>query len=940
MPDERQKSLVVHRVPLVSFGSSTSCPTLLYFENESEPLIGEEALEKAEKESRIPHINHDFKVALGCKGATGISSQMFPCADGQERPAGALAAEFITQCLRKASSALREAAVHDSAHIIVAEPVSVHSEEFADWLPNYRKSLRDLLENRKIVGIDNLYFGEIEFLPEPLAVFNYYRYGFRHPKLSEKAKYCVLVLDVGGGTSDCSVVETTKDGEISRSGKNARPFGSSSEAVGGHSINHYLAADAIVGLVHSPDEKRKRLSSLKKCLGVTTGRRSYRDLSGEDAAFYDVYQWVLHSVEKAKKRLSAAIASDPRGWVREEPPAAEEWIKLPSNPYSASPIWKDAALSTTRFRDVFKKEIWDAHLKPLVIRTLENAAPALEGKKINRVILSGGTANIGWIGAWIQKDIAALHSAEFVDLKEDYQEIVAKGLAIECARRFFSDTHTSDFEMVTYNPLSLALGAGSHDPKPMALKPASGSALPDLHDKPGAMIESATDMRGYAGEALQWKVVSAMPKPKHLEYYFHAAPPDELFDFPDRIESRLNFDQWTLDVPGDAKFDKHFKVELEIRPDGTVVPTFVLREGKHATMRDRIKGRPFFLDMTSSRTEKQTSTKAYLGFDFGSSNTALAFVSAASVTQTQKDAEDPTWLDLSDLLNRLPSPMASILGLYMEESGDALKRSRRARQFIESALSLLLGAVMADEEKRACKTSHGANHGPLSAFKSSKVSAGPLWNALRTYIDTIRDNGSFTRVLADLRKGPLLESINQAVTRIGEVKHDKVDESAIEWNKPILQLGNLARQVFDKAWFGYFQDGRQRAGRAHVTFRRLTGHGVGAAPTSVVLEKMPEDGQPYLLIPSEKITVPLFPWILMLDSQDSQRRKFLFFDGPEGRQSATFSYRCPGEPQTVSISPEGSGMLDPYFPMVSDMLAGRFLAERINILELPQHEDS
>src|SRR5439155_19854137 len=106
--------------------------TLLYYSTtEAEPLIGSQALKCAEQEEKIPAINHDFKVALGMPAAREHTAQGFPCADGQDRTAVALTSNFLRHCMERASITLKESRVSETAHLIVAEPVSVHSEEKA-----------------------------------------------------------------------------------------------------------------------------------------------------------------------------------------------------------------------------------------------------------------------------------------------------------------------------------------------------------------------------------------------------------------------------------------------------------------------------------------------------------------------------------------------------------------------------------------------------------------------------------------------------------------------------------------------------------------------------------------------------------------------------------------------------------------------------------------
>jgi molecular chaperone DnaK (HSP70) len=111
---------------------------------------------------------------------------------------------------------------------------------------NYRKSIKKALQGR---------FVEIDFMPEPFAVYQYYRYGIRHPLVAEQRKHVALVLDFGGGTFDVSVVETTKSGEISGGGVNSRPLGARSIQVGGYYINRLLAEELLFSVLASRVEK-------------------------------------------------------------------------------------------------------------------------------------------------------------------------------------------------------------------------------------------------------------------------------------------------------------------------------------------------------------------------------------------------------------------------------------------------------------------------------------------------------------------------------------------------------------------------------------------------------------------------------------------------------------------------------------------------------------
>src|SRR5260370_36899102 len=87
---------------------------------------------------------------------------------------------------------------------------------------------------------------------------------------------------------------------------------------------------------------------------------------------------------------------------------------------------------------------------------MEKGNSELAGAPISVVLLSGGSANIGWLKELIHYEFGnqALHVADVLPLS-DYQEVVAKGLSVECTRRFYNET--GEFSSVTKNRLCLYL---------------------------------------------------------------------------------------------------------------------------------------------------------------------------------------------------------------------------------------------------------------------------------------------------------------------------------------------------------------------------------------------------------------------------------------------------------------------------------------------------
>jgi molecular chaperone DnaK (HSP70) len=124
-------------------------------------------------------------------------------------------------------------------------------------------------------------------------------------------------------------------------------------------------------------------------------------------------------------------------------------ISLPKDPFSINGKSINIQFAASDLRQIFISRVWDQRLKAIIARTLQRGREELNGAPISVVLLSGGSANIGWLRELLRRDFAdELAYAEILQLP-DFQEVVAKGLAVECARRFYSQD--GDFSSVTYN---------------------------------------------------------------------------------------------------------------------------------------------------------------------------------------------------------------------------------------------------------------------------------------------------------------------------------------------------------------------------------------------------------------------------------------------------------------------------------------------------------
>src|SRR5262249_28070281 len=156
---------------------------------------------------------------------------------------------------------------------------------------NYRAALKRVLTGN---------IAEVDFMPEPFAVFQYYRYGTRHALVAQKIKHVALVFDFGGGTFDASVIETTASGDISQAGRNSKPLAAKSIPIGGFYLNRMIAEHLLFkGLDKTTDK-----SSVRKALEKFNELKNADDEELSDypsglANCVRNYRRLLRSVEQA-----------------------------------------------------------------------------------------------------------------------------------------------------------------------------------------------------------------------------------------------------------------------------------------------------------------------------------------------------------------------------------------------------------------------------------------------------------------------------------------------------------------------------------------------------------------------------------------------------------------------------------------------------------------
>ena len=229
-----EKEYFINAVKMVDVEGNANIRTALLYRPGNKVLIGSAAVEEA---TTPEELNEDFKVDLGNIDPESRKPRTpFFTAGGIPKSAAQLTADFLHEVIKYTRAWVGKRGISEVTNVLLAEPLALQDELVsAELLANYRNNLRRILTGKG--------FGSIDFLPEPFAVFQYYRYGARHPIVVQQSKHNALVIDFGGGTCDMCIIETTKGGDISQTGRNSKPLAAASKPIGGFFINRIIAED-------------------------------------------------------------------------------------------------------------------------------------------------------------------------------------------------------------------------------------------------------------------------------------------------------------------------------------------------------------------------------------------------------------------------------------------------------------------------------------------------------------------------------------------------------------------------------------------------------------------------------------------------------------------------------------------------------------------------
>ncbi len=792
-----EREFFINAIQMVEVDGDRNIPTALLYRPDGSVAFGNEALAEA---ADVKLINEDFKIDLGRYAPTVQSKRRFKTAVGTEKSAAQIADDYLYEVQKIAKRWLNNHGINECKNLVVAEPLSMHTEEVSpDWLANYRNALRRLLEGKTIFSPTGV---TVRFIPEPFAAFQYYRYGIRHPLVSQRTQMNIMVIDFGGGTCDMCIIETTREGDISGGGRNKRPLAGKSIPVGGFAINRALAEFLIRKL--SPTAQDGQLkTAFREYREWIEGRHALEALDIRYRRFIERFHDLVHRVETTKIALSRSVSD----WSLDSEPRFSVSVSVPTDPFSERTTTSAVSISVSDFREIFVNKIYQPYLKPFFTERLKVGMEVVENAPVSVILLSGGSANIGWLQGLMREDFGEmLHGAPFVQIS-DYQQVVAQGLAVDCAREFA--TGSSDFKGITYNPLFLLLNPDNVGCEPRQFQPKT-TELPEVKSRPGLLLPTASLLASFVDRPMQWKVRLGKAPKHRLDYYFLQSSMD-----PNDVKNLQNVEETTLHTPPNCEFDSFLQTQLTIRPDGTAIPKFTYRSAGGSGREFAKEGRSFFVDMTDA---SGGGGEAYIGLDFGTSNTAVSYIDRTWVNLIETRAKESSWRELGELVDLLPSPLAIPLARYIGDVRDS-SPVPPGFSFLEAALCLLAYVAYSDY----CATPRRGITRFMKGFphRSSSYS----WHLLQSVLGQPNGERVTHQALSRLLERKNQQMLDDITRNWAETRH----EVSLAENNAVLAsvrlLANVAHAVFSRHRFGFFQGVQKERFASRYTGRFRIAHG-------------------------------------------------------------------------------------------------------------------
>jgi hypothetical protein len=492
------------------------------------------------------------------------------------------------------------------------------------WRENFRRHVREVFDELKIQPP--------EFFPEPFAVFQYYRHvEGSFPVVKEPE--IVLIIDIGGSTFNSCIIRTTEAGLLARGGATALPLGLQAELCGGSEIDKELFKVLVKkasnhGIVWKEDPLERIKHKQSPAL--------------------------LH-IEDAKIRLSEEICKKGNVRLADDFSKIAVTVTLPKGDVHPDSDVSES-LTGEDLKDVIR-EMWRRHYGKILCDTVNEARAKLEPlklslEKIDKILIAGGSSRLPFMKEEIHTVLPTQVEKSNIFAGADIGEAVAYGIACECREQAKRDPKLTVGKMAPciLNDLYLGFRHSRRDPIRIPRTKHNGAQL-----QAGQLLSAPFETEE---SILKYEVELPFEVGERIFYSFSDKP---LHESPDLIPLNLGHDVFS--VPQLNKVSIKCELELKIQPNGMVKPTFWLKgKGSLASKQGVSVNCPEFY-FAGFRVKEG---KAYVGFDFGNSNSYL--VKFVSVQQEVKAWQYPEFKIRPKIKDRLQELEIRLVQLHEKGS--------------------------------------------------------------------------------------------------------------------------------------------------------------------------------------------------------------------------------------------------------------------------------
>ncbi len=493
--------------------------------------------------------------------------------------------------------------------VIVGEP-AIRAQA---WKENFRRHMREVFEE---IGIN-----QIDFFPEPFAVYQYYRHAAKILPLAKEAEI-VLIIDIGGGTFNSCIIRTTNQGQLARAGATSVPLGLQADMCGGSEIDLDLLKIVIA------KAKRKRIAWKEDPIAWIQSKRTP----------------ALLRIEDAKIRLSENISKYPAARLADDFSNIAVTLTLPKGECHPD-LTIEEILTGEDLKSVIR-EMWRRKYGKIIFDTINEAKDRLKSSmnlsldRIDKVLLAGGSSRLPFMKEEIHTALPTyIHDKNNIFIGSDIDEAVAYGIACECREQANREPQLSIGKIgpCILNDLYLGVRTRRKDLVQVPRIKYKGVFLKD-----GQLLSAPFETEE---ATLKYEVEMPFDISERLFYVFTDKPILE-----DEDVLPINLDHDVISVPHSAKLLRKCELHLEIKSSGLIKPVFRFR-GKGASTSKKWqeeKGSEFYFPDFQIK-----EGNAYVGIDFGTSNSYL--VKFLSIPQEKSGEQYPVLTISSRTKDRLRS---------------------------------------------------------------------------------------------------------------------------------------------------------------------------------------------------------------------------------------------------------------------------------------------